>query len=289
MDWQGQRLPSQAIPWQAYDAAAVARAHRELGLTAAYLPYVPATEEAKLREIREAFGEADLLPAELGYWENIQDLDPATRQANRDALRRYLESAEAMGAACAVTVTGAATYGTVNDNVNAESFTAAYFDEAVRFAQELIDAVQPRHTVFCYEPFAFTCLDTIEACARMVEAVDRPQFGIHMDLSNFVLAPRDLLRYDALAEEAGRLIGPHAPSAHIKDLKLLGPATHIQIDECAAGEGQLDLGAYLRMLDGLGREIPLFVEHLPDEASYRVADAGVRRAAAAAGIRLYGE
>jgi len=56
------------------------------------------------------------------------------------------------------------------------------------------------------------------------------------------------------------------------------------IHETMPGKGTLDYQKILVMVERLGTDMPLFVEHLPDYESYRQAAAYVRSQAESAGI-----
>jgi len=59
-------------------------------------------------------------------------------------------------------------------------------------------------------------------------------------------------------------------SCHAKDLTIR-PGLAVHIDEVVPGTGLLDYRTYAACLRGLGRDVPLLLEHLRTEADYRQA------------------
>ena len=60
------------------------------------------------------------------------------------------------------------------------------------------------------------------------------------------------------------------------------------IHETMPGKGTLNYPKILRLVENLGPDTPLFVEHLPDYETYRQAAAYVRSQAEGAGIVVKG-
>jgi len=60
----------------------------------------------------------------------------------------------------------------------------------------------------------------------------------------------------------------------------------VHLSETRIGTGNLDYAAYLTGLDGLGRDVPLMLEHLATAEDYALAAAEVRRIADRIGVKL---
>lgn len=266
------------------DPAILVRAHQTKGYTAAYAPQVDVNDTAKIREIREAFEKAEVLIAEVGYWDNLVDLDPGARQANRQSMIEALALAEELGARCAVDIFGSYCRGNGNSRHVAKNFSEEAFDEAVEMARYFIDAVKPKTAFFAYEIFPFSIVDSPTEIARLLKAVDRKQFGVHLDLVNLINSPRAYWASGAIMDECVRLFGDRIVAAHAKDIKLKEPAISVIMDEVIAGEGDLDIAAFVRGLYHLPQTIPLMMEHLASEEEYDRAAGHYRQVAAQEGI-----
>ena len=127
-------------------------------------------------------------------------------------------------------------------------------------------------------------VDSPAEIARLLKAVDRRQFGVHLDLVNLVNSPRAYWASGAIMEECVRLFGDRIVAAHAKDVKLREPAISVILEEVVPGEGGLDIGAFLRGLHRLPQEVPLMLEHLANEAEYDRGAAHYRKVALRDGI-----
>ena len=97
-----------------------------------------------------------------------------------------------MGALCAITCIGSPG-GPGQGSHDAFNFTPDAFDAAVENARWLIDAVKPKRARFVYEIYPFSVADSPQNIRRLLDAVDRPEFGAHMDLVNLINLPTALL------------------------------------------------------------------------------------------------
>jgi sugar phosphate isomerase/epimerase len=268
------------------DPVALARAHKRKGFTAAYAPKVDLKDGAKISAIRDAFEKEDVMIAEVGFWDNLVDLDPVSRKANRQSMVEALALAEELGARCAIDIFGSYCHGNGNSRHSAKNFSTDAFDEAVEMARYFIDTVKPRTAFFVFEIFPFSVVDSPTEIARLLEAVDRRQFGVHLDLVNLVNSPRAYWFSGEIMRESVRLFGDRIVAAHAKDIKLKEPAISVILEEVVAGEGNLDIAAFLRELQRLPLEVPLLMEHLATEEEYDVAAAHYRKVAAQQGISI---
>ncbi len=278
--------PGQSHGAPADDPVALARAHHAKGFTAAYAPRVRLDDKARIQAIREAFAAEGIVIAEVGYWDNLVDTDPATRRGNRQCMLDALALADELGAACAVDIFGSYCHGNGNSRHLAANFSAEAFDEAVEMARFFLDTVQPRTAFFTYEIFPFSVVDSPVAIAKLIEAVDRSHFGVHLDLVNLINCPRAYWSSGDIMRDCVRLFGDRIVAAHVKDIKLKEPAISVILEEVIPGQGALDMGAFVREIHRLPRVVPFMMEHLGSEAEYDQAAAYVRGVAAADGIRL---
>lgn len=268
------------------DPRVLARAHRAMGYTAAYAPAVRLDDAAGIRAIREAFAAEGVMIAEVGYWDNLVDTDPATRSRNRQCMLNALALAEELGAACAVDIFGSYCHGNGNSQHVARNFSAEAFDEAVEMARYFIDTVKPKHACFTYEIFPFSVVDSPAGIAQLIEAVDRRQFGVHLDLVNLVNSPRAYWGSGEIMRECVRRFGDRIVAAHAKDIRMKEPAISVILEEVIPGQGALDMAAFVREIHRLPQAVPFMMEHLRSEAEYDQAAAYIRGVAAAEGIGL---
>jgi sugar phosphate isomerase/epimerase len=268
------------------DPVALAKAHRRKGFTAAYAPQVDLRDTAAIRAVRDAFEREEILIAEVGFWDNLVDLDPVSRKRNRQSMVEALALAEELGARCAVDIFGSYCSGNGNSQHAAKNFSDEAFDEAVAMARFFIDEVRPKTAFFVYEIFPFSVVDSAEQICRLIKAVDRKQFGVHLDPVNLINQPRTYWTSGDVIRECVRLFGDRIVAAHAKDIKMKEPAISVILEEVPAGKGNLDIATFLRELHRLPQTVPLMLEHLSSEDEYDLAANHYRSIADQQGISL---
>ncbi|MFN8093569.1 MAG: TIM barrel protein [Vicinamibacteria bacterium] len=264
------------------DPEALARAHREKGYRAAYCPNVRLDDAARLRDTVAAFARHDVVIAEVGRWVNLLDPDAEKRKKNLATVTEGLALAEATGARCCVDIAGSFSP-TSWFGPHPENLSPRFFDAAVENARAIVDAVKPKRTTFCYEMMAWSLPDSPDACLRMVKAVDRKAFAVHLDPCNLVNSPTRYYAASELVRECYRKLGPLVASVHAKDLTWdVEMAVHFR--EVRIGTGSIDYGVLLAEHARHAPGAPLMLEHLPGDAEYDAAHAAVVAAGRKAGV-----
>ena len=236
--------------------------HQENGFSAAFMREVE--DEVKRDEILAAYGEANILPAELGaYRLNILQTDAARRQENLDEISRKLAYADAAGIRCCVIHGGSYEpegWGTPNPDNQSERA----FEDTVTAVQAILDRVQPKQAKLTLEPERWLLPDEPGVYLRLVEAIDRPGFGVHLDPVNIIASPKTFYDSGALLKECFGTLGPHVLSCHTKDVVTVDRYPYHLI-ETYTGNGMLDHDVYLAELDRLDADVSLMIEHLTAE------------------------
>lgn len=268
----------------AKDPEALARAHRDLGYGAAYCPQVSLQDSSGVRAYAEAFRRQDVVIAEVGRWVNLMDREPERRKANFDQVVEGLALAEEIGALCCVDIAGSRNpdvwYGPHPDNLSQD-----FFDAAVENARKILDAVKPKRAKFCYEMMGWALPDSPESCLRMIQAVDRPGFGAHLDPCNLINSPQKFYRSEELLRDCFRVLGPHVVSCHAKDLRWV-VEMNVHFVEVIPGTGSVDYRTYLSLLAQLPQRPPLMLEHLQDAGQYDQARRYILDLGERAGVRF---
>jgi sugar phosphate isomerase/epimerase len=265
------------------DPEDLAKAHRKLGYRGAYCPGVKLDDKERIKAIAEAYARQDVVIAEVGRWVNMMDADPAKRKANIETVTEGLALAEAVGARCCVDIAGSFNtevwYGPHPDNLSQR-----FFDAAVENARKIIDAVKPKRARFCYEMMGWAIPDSPDSYVRLIKAVDRPAFGVHLDPANLVNCPERFYRSGDLLNECFDKLGPWITSCHAKDL-VWDVEMNVHFREVPAGAGKLDFGTYLRRLAALPTDPPMMIEHCENEAAFTQARENILAAAKKAGVK----
>ena len=256
------------------------RAHREAGYNAAYAP--TDVDEDRLDEIAAATAAADIVIAEVGAWSNPLSPNETVREAAVALCKERLRMADRLGARCCVNISGSR--GELWDGPHPDNFTEETFDLVVETVRGIIDDVKPMRSYFTLETMPWMYPDSPASYRRLIEAIDRERFGVHLDPVNLVCSPQRFYGNGALIRECFEVLGPHIRSCHGKDVVLHEHfLTHL--DEVRPGCGGLDYRTFLRELDALPDDVPLMLEHLPSAEEYRMAADHIRSVARDAGIQ----
>jgi len=274
------RLGGPVWPDEATPVAWVQALQRE-GYTAAYWPTPSDAPPAEIRAYRDTAAEHGLVIAEVGAWSNPLSPEPAEARQASEHCKRQLELAERAGARCCVNIAGSCS--SQWDGPHPDNLTEATFARIVEVVQEIIDAVGPEQTTYTLETMPWAYPDSPESYLALIEAIERPQFAVHLDPVNLVNSPQRYYSNGALIDRCFDLLGRRVRSCHAKDIRLAQRLT-VHLDEAPPGEGELDYATYLRRLDACDRDTPLMLEHLARPEQYRAAAAHIRNVARDTGI-----
>lgn len=248
------------------DPEGLALAHRKLGYRAAYCPKIPLDDKNRIRDMEKAFAKHDVVLAEVGRWCNLMDADPAKQAANLKNVTEGLALADEIGARCCVDIAGS--YNPVNwSGPHSQNLSERFFDETVENARKIIDAVKPKRARFAFEMMGWAIPDSPDNYVRLIKAVQRDAFGVHLDPCNAVNCPSKFYYNTTLLNECFDKLGPWIVSCHAKDLTW-EPEMNIHFRECTIGTGSLDYTTYLRRLSALPGDVPLMIEHMANEQEY---------------------
>jgi sugar phosphate isomerase/epimerase len=248
------------------DPAALAKEHRRLGYSAAYCPQAKADDREHTRAIQQAFAAENVVISEVGAWKNMLDPDESKRRENLQYVVERCALAEAVGARCCVDIAGS-----YNPNVwygmDAKNVSKQFFDATVQNCRHVIDAIKPKRTKFTIEMMPWNLPDGPDAYLDLIRAVDRPAFGVHLDVCNIINSPRRFYANAEVIRECFGKLGRWVISCHAKDLKWI-PEYNVHFLEVAPGQGQIDYAAYLGGLSQLPTDAPLMLEHLKTPEDY---------------------
>ena len=261
---------------KADDPAQLAQEHKRLGYSAAYCPAVKTEESDRIRAIERAFAKADVVLAEVGAWVNMMDQNADKRRQNLAYVIDRMALADAVGARTCVNIAGS-----MNpkqwDGPDSRNYSREFFDATVENVRKILDSVKPKRSRFSIEMMPWALPDSPDDYLRLFRAVDRSNFGVHVDVCNIVTSPQKYFRNGEIIDELFRKLGKWVTSCHAKDL--WGYRVHLA--ETIPGRGGIDYESYLRSLVRYAPEAPLMLEHLSkaeeyDEGRRYILDVGTR-------------
>ena len=249
------------------DPYVLAKAHRDLGYRAAYAPSgLEVTDKDRIAAVVKEFARQDVVIAEVGAWKNMLDPDPEKRRKNISIVTHRLALAELLGARNCVDIAGSydpdVWYGPNPKNLSQE-----FWDATVENCRKVIDAVKPQRTFFSIEMMPWSYPSDPDEYLRLVKAVDRKAFGVHVDVCNVMNRPTRMYHNSQMIHECFTKLGPLIKSCHAKDLKW-GPGVQVCIQETIPGTGVIDYRTYLTDLSQFAPDAPLMLEHLHNLEEY---------------------
>jgi sugar phosphate isomerase/epimerase len=242
------------------DPEGLALAHKKLGYRAAYCPNVKLDEKEKIRDIIAAFRKHDVIIAEVGRWCNLLDADPAKRAANRKTVTDGLALAEEIGARCCVDIAGSYNR-QAWDGPHDDNLSQRFLEETVDNARAIIDAVKPKRAKFCFEMMPWAIPDSADSCLKLIKAVQRDAFAVHLDPCNIINTPEKFRRTTDVLNECFDKLAPWIVSCHAKDIEREAEMVG-RFHEVPLSAGKLDYPTYLKRLAALPADVPLMLEHM---------------------------
>lgn len=234
--------------------------HKKLGFGAAFCKFIE--DPKKRKEYKKTYEEADIVLAEFGAYNiNILDTDTTLRRKNIDEICRRLEYADELGALCCVIHGGSVETGGWGD-ANPLNISEKSFAETVAIVQGIIDRVKPEKTKLVMETESYLLPDSPEVYARLIEAIDRPGYAVHLDPVNIIASPRRFYGNADFIRRCFAVLGRWIVSCHAKDLNMPPKHPTVQIDETFLGDGVLDYETYLGEINKLSPHPTLMIEHL---------------------------
>ncbi len=264
------------------DPGELAREHRRLGYRAAYLPKVELHDKDRIKAIVTEFAAQDVAIAEVGAWVNMLDPDAEKRRKNLDYVEQRLALAEEGGARCCVDIAGS--YDPkVWYAANPGNFSREFIDATVENCRSLIDAVKPTRTRFSIEMMPYSFPSGPDEYLKLVKAVDRKAFAVHLDVCNVINSPQRMYNNGAVIREYFQKLGRWIVSCHAKDLTWEN-YYQVSLREVVPGRGQIDYKAYLTELSRVPVDAPLMLEHLNTAEEYEEAKKHIQGIARALGL-----
>ena len=240
--------------------------HVALGLKSVNFPVSYIEGEDRFMAYKKAADEAGLVIAEVGVWRNTLAADHLERRKWIDYAVGQLRMADEIGAKCCVNVVGTPC-GSRWDGGYRGNFSPEIWKEAVAMIREIIDTARPKNAKFSIESMPWMIPSSPDEYLRLIEDVDRPEFGTHLDVVNMITSPQKYFFNDEFLHECFEKLHGTICSCHLKDVRLKEEYT-FQLEECACGIGALDLELYARLADAENPQMPMIIEHLTTDDEY---------------------
>ncbi len=240
--------------------------HAELGCKALVFPLSCNNSDEEIDAYVKAAKSNNLTIAEVGIWKNVLAADEKERQEAVNYSIGQLKLADKINAKCCVNIVGTP-YGPRWDGGYAGNLTEEAWKMAVDSIQYIIDEAKPVNTKFTIETMPWMLPSSPDEYLRLIEEVNRPEFGVHLDIVNMINCPERYFFNEKFMEDTFDKLGDKILSCHIKDVNLLEGYT-FQLKESACGDGHLSLEKYAELANRYNPEMPMIIEHLNTDEEY---------------------
>jgi sugar phosphate isomerase/epimerase len=217
--------------------------------------------------------------SEVHFLRNLPAPDAQTRAARVEEARSLLRKADLMRARCLLGFAGSAS---PEDRISvpcAHNYTEAFVAELRELILRVLDGIELRYTKYGLEASPKTFFYRPEGCAALVDAVDHPDFGVHLDIMNMV-SHDTYFHTTELIDRTFKLLGERIFAAHIKDISWDWDYQFLKFDERVVGDGVLDVPTYIGHIAKMDENFPCMCEHLEVEEDYVVSFERLHRIAA---------
>jgi len=258
------------------------KAIKKLGYGAAYCPLQPGAPGDLIKSFRQEAKKNNIIIAEAGAWNNVLHPDEKIRKENIKKNTEALQLADEIGAMCCVNISGAR--GEIWDGPYPGNYARETFDLIIETVRSIIDQVKPVSAFYTLEPMPYMLPDSPDSYLEIIKAVDRKQFGAHLDPVNMISSPQKYYNNAAFLRECFKKLGPYLKSIHAKDIIIL-PKLTVHLEERRPGLGELDYAVFLQEASKI-KDIPFMMEHLEKQEDYLLAARYIRSVGAKQGINF---
>lgn len=276
------RLGAPVFQWRT--AEEWAQRHVENGFSATNWPLKLGADPAQEEAFVNAAKKHDIMIAEVGVWNNLLEYDAAEREQNTRYAVERLKTADRVGARCCVNISGSLSV--FWDGPHPNNLTEGTFRQIVQITQRILDEAQPKHTFYTLESMPWMYPNDIESTQRLLSAVNRPNFAVHVDICNLINAFDKVYKTREITREFFGAFKDKIRSVHAKDTVLAIDELTLHISEAIPGQGLFDLETLLTECSLLD-DVPVMAEHLQTEADYRAATDYLKKTAQTLGTPFH--
>ena len=258
------------------------------GLSAIVAPLrTPEMSDDECSEFGEKAKSLGLVISEVHFLKNLFAPDGDARELRVQEARSLLRKADLMGARCLLGFAGSAH---PSDNIGAPvayNYTDGFKAELRDLVLRVLDGMDLSTAKYGLEASNKTFYYDPEGCAELIEMVDHPDFGVHLDMMNMVSQTTYFHTTD-LINRTFELLGDRILAAHLKDISWDWNYQFLKFDECIVGDGDMDYPAYVAHLAKMDVDFPCMCEHLEVENDYVVSFERLHQLAADLGTAWVG-
>lgn len=277
-----------SVFYKGTDAEEYALAHVKKGFGAALCPeWISLDKPSELQKFKDVMNKHDIKIAEVGAWCNPMHPDKKQAEKNIQYMIERLRLAEELEAATCVNILGTKQKETWF-GPHEDGYTEDFFKEAVEVSRYIIDTVKPQRTKLSFEMMPYYFLDSPEAYVTFLNAVDRKEAAVHLDICNTMNHPKRFFENRKFIKETFTLLKDNIVTMHLKDIALKEDSLTVAFDEVLLGTGGIDYPVFMEEAAKLSADTPAMLEHLETEEEYDKAAEAAVNFAKSIGMHLEG-
>ncbi len=242
-------------------------------------------KDSKLRELRAALTQHDVVVFEVGGYTNMIHPDPAERQKNLKHLAMCIETADKIGCPMVGTISGS--LDPVNFfNVHPDNWTEKTWQVLVEAVKQVLRDTSGCKAALGMEAQVTTNIDGPRAHKRLMDDVGDMRCAVNFDPVNMI-SLASYYHTTELLNECFDLLGERIIGAHAKDTYIIPDQQTVHVQEVCSGRGVMDYETFLVRLSRMKWPRTLLPEHVPADQLLE-AKAYIEKVAAKVGVKIYG-
>lgn len=266
------------------DLDAVAAKLDRYGLAAIAAPIrTPEMSDDECREFGEKAASLDIVISEVHFLTNLMAPDAGAREKRVEQARALLRKADLLRARCLLGFAGSAH---PSDRISAPcayNYTDAFKSELRELILRVLDGLDLQWAKYGLEASPKSFFYQPEGCAELIDAVDHPNFGIHLDMMNMV-SQDSYFATTPLIDRTFALLGDRILAAHLKDISWDWEYQFLKFDEVKVGDGDMDYPTFIAQLSRMDPDFPCMCEHLEVESDFLISFERLHGLAAELGV-----
>jgi sugar phosphate isomerase/epimerase len=231
----------------------------QFNFSCAGMPTLPESiEPVLLDRIRSARERHSLSMAAVSGTCNLINPDSARRTKDLTSLQTLIAACPGLGTSIVTLCTGTRDPADMW-RAHPDNHSPRAWRDLVLSLQQLLPIAQARRVFLGIEPESANVIDSASKARKLLDEIKSPWLKVIFDAAN-LLQPEALHQQHKILSGAVDLVGADIVLAHAKDLTEDHSARHV-----AAGQGALDYGLYLALLQQAAFNGPLILHNLREK------------------------
>ncbi|WP_332643533.1 sugar phosphate isomerase/epimerase family protein [Aeromicrobium sp.] len=143
------------------------------------------------------------------------------------------------------------------------NFTSRAVEQLIKSVREAASAAEEHGVLLCLEGHQLVTLRSAEVMREVVDTVGSPYVKVDFDPANWI-GLETIYETGPAIESMAAVLGDRIATAHVKDITLRS-SLMVHIDHCPPGQGLMDIGALLRVMEQIDPEAAVILEAVEED------------------------